>query len=101
MPLPRKDDKLTKLTQSEKLINHYKKQVEIRDKHLEKTNNNVSDKIDITPNWITCGEIIIMALQNPNLDHKGFENVFANIRDMAKKMDHANKIIKQLKSEKG
>ena len=90
---------MTKLNQAEKLINHYKKQVEIRDKHLEKTNNNVSDKIDITPNWITTGEIIIMALQNPNLDHKGFENVFANIRDMASKMDLANSIIRKLKEE--
>lgn len=57
-----------------------------------------NETINITPNWQTCGEIIIMALQNPDLDKKGFDNVFANIRDMAKKMDQANQIIKQLKS---
>ena len=38
MPLPRKEHKMTKQTQSEKLINHYKKQVAIRDKHLGKVN---------------------------------------------------------------
>ena len=55
--------------------------------------------IDITPSWVTCGEIIIMALQNPDLDQKGFDNVFVNIRDMAQKMDQANKIIRHLKSK--
>ena len=55
--------------------------------------------IDITPSWVTCGEVIIMALQNPDLDQKGFDNSFEFIRDMAQKMDQANKIIRHIKSK--
>jgi hypothetical protein len=68
--------------------------------HNNEEENKMSNKIDITPSWETAGEILIMALQNKKLDKKGFDNVFANIRDMASKMDLANNIIRKLKEEK-
>lgn len=55
------------------------------------------ETINITPSWRNCGEIIVMTLQNPKLSKKGFEDVFYNIRDMARKLDEANAIIKELK----
>jgi hypothetical protein len=77
-----------------------KKMSKIKFKDISNEKGQAGAPIDITPNWVTCGEIIIMALQNPKLDREGFDNVFANIRDMAQKMDQANKIIRQLKSNK-
>ena len=55
------------------------------------------ETIDITPSWRNCGEIIIMTLQNAKLSKEGYEQVFYNIRDMARKLDEANALIKQLK----
>jgi len=47
-------------------------------------------KINITPNWKTTAQIVIMVLQNPNLDAKGFKNAFDIITEMGQKLDLAN-----------
>ena len=60
---------------------------------------NKLNKINITPNWKTTAQIVIMALQNPNLDSKGFKNAFDIITEMGQKLDLANKYITNLKKE--
>ena len=47
-------------------------------------------KINIAPNWKTTAQIVIMVLQNPNLDAKGFKNAFDIITEMGQKLDLAN-----------
>ena len=56
--------------------------------------------IDITPNWKTSGEILIMALQNPKLSKQGFGEGMAQIREMASKLDIACKELNKLAKEK-
>jgi len=57
--------------------------------------------IDITPNWKTASEILIMALQNPKLSKQGFDEGMATIREMAGKLDIACKELNKLAKEKG
>jgi len=57
--------------------------------------------IDITPNWKTASEILIMALQNPKLSKQGFDEGMATIREMASKLDIACKELNKLAKEKG
>ena len=57
------------------------------------------NKINITPNWKTTAQIVIMVLQNPNLDSKGFKNAFDIITEMGQKLDLANEHITNLKKE--
>ena len=57
--------------------------------------------IDITPNWKTASEILIMALQNPKLSKQGFDEGMATIREMASKLDMACKELNKLAKEKG
>ncbi|MDB2441726.1 hypothetical protein N9W20_00210 [Candidatus Pelagibacter bacterium] len=52
--------------------------------------------IDITPNWKTSGEILIMALQNPKLSKQGFDEGMETIREMASKLDIACKELNKL-----
>ena len=55
--------------------------------------------IDITPNWRTASEILIMALQNPKLSKEGFDEGMAQIREMASKLDIACKELNKLAKE--
>ena len=57
--------------------------------------------IDITPSWKAASEILIMALQNPNLSKEGFDDGMATIREMASKLDIACKELNKLAKEKG
>ena len=57
--------------------------------------------IDITPNWKTASEILIMALQNPKLSKQGFDDSMATIREMASKLDIACNELNKLAKEKG
>ena len=55
--------------------------------------------IDITPSWKAASEILIMALQNPNLSKEGFDDGMATIREMASKLDIACKELNKLAKE--
>ena len=59
----------------------------------------MNNTISIAPNWKTSAQIVIMVLQNPNLDSKGFKNAFDIITEMGQKLDLANEHITKLKKE--